>query len=150
MFNLLFALPIIVFFITIIIVFVTFSDSNKHLYKLDTQSKIKLEKLRSEVINNIKTKSNDGNKINIKSIVENDLKKQNEFLSSIKKQKDTNITTNVRSCKKNIKQKDYSNQVFNEKLEKKSSISKLEINSENLVRAIIAKEYLYKKIKRRV
>ncbi|MBF0714922.1 hypothetical protein [Gemelliphila palaticanis] len=124
-------IPIAIFIIFSIFIFVKFSDSNKHLDNMDTQSKLELERLRKEVIDKIKNKN-----INSSETESN----YEQLMSEVKKnQKETSELQNII---KNYHNKKYE---YVENKKEESFSNRLSFNKDNLVRGLIAKEYLDRK-----
>lgn len=121
-------IPIAIFIIFSIFIFVKFSNSNKHLENMDTQSKLELERLRKEVIEKIRNKNNKS---------DSELLSYEELFQEVKQnQKDIAELQNII---KNYHAKKY--EEINDSQDEIKTGS-LVFNKENLVRGIIAKEYL--------
>lgn len=121
-------IPIAIFIIFSIFIFVKFSNSNKHLENMDTQSKLELERLRKEVIEKIRNKNNKS---------DSELLSYEELFQEAKQnQKDIAQLQNII---KNYHAKKY--EEINDSQDEIKAGS-LVFNKENLVRGIIAKEYL--------
>lgn len=138
---LLFAIPIIIIVIGGIVLTVVLSDSNKHIKKLDTSSKLELEKLRRETMEQIRKLKNKEYvpekeiTFDNKSFEEN-IKEQNKKVLELEKQL-TEYKNTLKNTNTKLREVDYNFDNTNEK--------KLIFNKQNLVRGIIAKEYLNRK-----
>ena len=155
---LLFAIPIIILILVIIIFSVLNSDSKKYLSKLDNQKQIELEKLKQETISKIKKLKNENNSSLKQQLVDKNIEEQKKLLETIKKQ--TQVIDNTVEAvnkykeylltneKKENKKLEHITVDNNYKFEEKQT-SKLAFNSKNLVRGIIANEYLTRKTKDR-
>lgn len=133
---LLFAVPITFFVIIITVVFVITSDSNKYVKNLSNEEQIRLDRLKQEVLNDIQknNKKNSTSELSGESLVKQ-LENQSKELDELK--------TEIVNYKKF-----YKKQFINTISEKKTTSKKLEFTKENLVRGIIASQYLPKKTRR--
>lgn len=129
---LLFAIPIILFIVIITIVFVITSDSNKHVQNLSNEEQIRLDRLKQEVLNDIRNHKGDS----ISDSKEEVLIEKNNSKTSVVKEtiKNHNILTKQ--------------QFKNDILEQNKSSKKLTFTKKNVIRGMLASQYLPKKTRR--
>lgn len=129
---LLFAIPIILFIVIITIVFVITSDSNKHVKNLSNEEQVRLDRLKQEVLNDIRNHKVDS----IPELKEEVLIEKNNNKTTVLKEtiKNHNILTKQ--------------QFKNDILEQNKSSKKLTFTKKNVIRGILASQYLPKKTRR--
>ncbi len=146
------SIPIIIIILLITVVVVFGTDSKKYLQKLDNAKQAELEKLRADTIEKIKKKKFYNSKK--EQLNEENIVQQRELIEMIKKQ---NQQINELEQYKKILQNKNNNktQLLTQTQELKNNESiplkneKLVFNKTNLVRGMIANEYLNKKINTR-
>lgn len=141
---LLVAIPLIFVIIVVVLLAVFLGNSTKYLEKLDTSKKLELEKLKQEAIERINDlKTNNGKKI----LIDKELANSQKIMSEIQKQnvEIESISKTILEYKKHIEKKANKKQMEDIYIDKNSQPKKLVFNNKNLVRGIIANEYLNKR-----
>lgn len=146
------SIPIIIIILLITVVVVFGTDSKKYLQKLDNAKQAELEKLRADTIEKIKKKKFYNSKK--EQLNEENIVQQRELIEMIKKQNQQ--INELEQYKKILQNKDNNKtQLLTQTQELKNNESiplkneKLVFNKTNLVRGMIANEYLNKKINTR-
>lgn len=146
------SIPIIIIILLITVVVVFGTDSKKYLQKLDNAKQAELEKLRADTIEKIKKKKFYNSKK--EQLNEENIVQQRELIEMIKKQNQQ--INELEQYKKILQNKDNNKtQLLTQTQELKNNESiplkneKLVFNKTNLVRGMIANEYLNKKINAR-
>ncbi|MBU0278108.1 MULTISPECIES: hypothetical protein [unclassified Gemella] len=125
------SIPIILIILSLIVVFVLSTDSNKHLKNLDTNNKLKLERLRELALEEVnKIKNINTNKKT--SLVEKNNEYQKNILNKLNVEKENRLGNySIDTINKN--------KVSNVTSNKNSK--KIIFTKKNIVRGIIAREY---------
>lgn len=141
---LLVAIPIIFLIIISILGAVFLSNSRKYLDKLDTAKKLELEKFKKEAIERINDLKSGSNK---QEIINKRVENQKQIMAEIQKQNKTveSITETIRDFKKNISKEKKKKQMVDVYNKPTVQSKTLVFNQKNLVRGLIANEYLHKR-----